>query len=101
MISSMTPGASSTHRAWAHPVVVDGLGVGRPLGLVGGGQTPRQRQAPDGGEVGPAGPQQVESVALVLGDGLLVGQDVAPGRLAPERADDPGGADPPPGSVIR
>ncbi len=74
-----------------HPVVVDGLGMRRAIGLVGGRQPARQRQAPDGGEVGPARPQQVEPVALVLRDGLLVGQDVASGGLARQRPDDPGG----------
>ena len=54
-----------------------------------------QRQAPDGGEVGPGGPQQVEAVALGLGQGLLVGEDL---RRAPivdaQRADHPVGGVP-------
>ena len=77
-----------------HAVVVGRLGPGRPVGPVGVGQAPGERQPPDGREVGPRGPQQVETIAAVLGDGLLVRQDVAPWPLAHEGADHArGGAD--------
>jgi hypothetical protein len=76
----------------AHPVVVVGVGHRVVVGRVeGGGDARRHREPPDGREVGPGRPEQVEAVALGLGQGLLVGQDVALGsRLGQtEGADHP------------
>ena len=77
----------------AHAVVVVGVGDGLVVGRVeGGGQPGGHGEPPDGGEVGPGGAQEVEAVALGLGQGLLVGQDVALlARLGQaERPDDAG-----------
>ena len=81
----------------ADPVVVVGVGHRLVVGRVEGGRHPgRHGEAPDGREVGPGGAQQVEPVALGLGQGLLVGEDVALlARLGePERPDDAGGGAP-------
>ncbi len=62
----------------AHAVVVVGVRRGLVVGRVKRCRQPvSQRQSPDGGEVGPRGPEQIEPVALGLGQRLLVGQDVA------------------------
>ena len=62
----------------AHAVVVvdvaDRLVVGR---VEGGRDAVGHGEAPDGREVGPCGAQQVQAVALRLGQRLLVGEDVA------------------------
>ena len=62
----------------AHAVVVVGVGTGLVLGGVERGRQPvAHRQPPDRREVGPGGPEQIETVALGLGQRLLVRQDVA------------------------
>ncbi len=61
----------------AHAVVVVGVRHGRGLTRIeGSGQTFGQREAPDGGEVGPGGTQQVKAIALRFGQRLFVGQHV-------------------------
>ena len=75
-----TPSSSTTSASGA---LVDREQVGEALG---------ERQAPDGGEVGPARPEQVEAVALGLLGGVLVREDVGAGRAELEGADHPGGA---------
>ena len=81
----------------ADPVVVVGVGHRLVVGGVEGGRHPgRHGEAPDRRQVGPRGPQQVQAVALRLGQRLLVGEDVALlARLGePERPDDAGGGAP-------
>ena len=58
-------------------VVVVGVDHRWLLRLEGCRQPRGEREPPDGGEVGPGRPQQVEAVALGLGQGLLVREDVA------------------------
>ncbi len=62
----------------AHPLVVVGVGGGTSsVGVERGGQAVVHREAPNGREVGPRRPQEVEPVALGLGQRPLVGQYVA------------------------
>ena len=91
-MAAQVAGSSTRHTVWRTPssstrsaegLVVDGQQVGEPLG---------ERQAPDRRQVGPAGAEQVEAVALGLLGGVLVGEDVGAGRAELEGADHAGGA---------